>query len=246
MPTFQGATIQKAIDAGLEALAVPREQVSVDVIQEGKKGWLGLGKKQAIVNLKILPPKPVQPVETETKPKRHLPRPHLPALPPREHDDEPKRDDQTGIAMVQSYLEDITNALGVPTTITSERHGDTVWFALETDKEAFLIGKHGKIINAIQFLAQTEFNHYGKSKWTIMLNVGDYRERRTAAVKRVAEKSAREVVATGAAVYLDPMPSFERKAIHATLTENSYVETHSEGVEPRRYVVITPAGHRGL
>ncbi len=115
---------------------------------------------------------------------------------------------------------------------------------LNTDaKEAQLIGKHGKIINAIQYLAQTEFNRYGKAKWTIMVNVGDYRERRDAAVKRLAQKTARDVVATGAAVYLDPMPAFERKAIHSALSDNAYVETHSEGVDPRRYVVITPARH---
>ncbi|OAU92268.1 RNA-binding protein, partial [Lacticaseibacillus rhamnosus] len=51
---------------------------------------------------------------------------------------------------------------------------------------------------------------------------------------------AREVLATGKAIYLDPMPSFERKAIHTTLADNQYVDTHSEGVDPRRYVVVTP------
>ena len=119
-----------------------------------------------------------------------------------------------------------------------------MWYQIATDKEALLIGKHGKIINAIQYLAQTEFNHYGKAKWTIMLNVGDYRERRDAAVRRLAEKSAREVIARGTSVYLDPMPAFERKAIHATLADNAYVTTHSEGNDPRRYVVITPQARR--
>lgn len=240
MPTFQGATIQKAIDAGLKAMKQERAAVSVEVVQEGKKGVLGIGKKPAIVNLQINP-EPSPTPKPEPKPKTHhrppLPKPKLPEVLRR---DQPVRDDQTAIALVQSYLEDITTQLQISTTIDSERRGDTVWYAMTTPKDALLIGKHGKIINAIQYLAQTEFNHYGKSKWTIMLNVGDYRERRDAAVRRLAEKSAREVIARGTAIYLDPMPSFERKAIHQTLADNEYVDTHSEGLDPRRYVVITP------
>ncbi|WP_461214684.1 RNA-binding cell elongation regulator Jag/EloR [Lacticaseibacillus sp. GG6-2] len=235
MPTFQGTTIQKAIDLGLQTLGVAREAVSVDVIQEGKKGLFGLGKKAAIVNLKLLAPEPEPEPAPKPAPKHHHHPQHHPAAGSLH-----KRDDQTAIALVQSYLEDIVRELGITATIDSTRHGDKVWFAINTDKEAQLIGKHGKIINAIQYLAQTEFNRYGKSKWTIMLNVGDYRERRDSAVRRLAGKTAREVIARGTAVYLDPMPSFERKAIHAELVDNDYVETHSEGIDPRRYVVITP------
>ncbi|WP_125709958.1 RNA-binding cell elongation regulator Jag/EloR [Lacticaseibacillus porcinae] len=236
MPTFQGTTIQKAIDQGLQSLGVARDAVSVDVIQEGKKGLFGLGKKAAIVNLKPLVIAPEPKPAPKPKPAHHVHLPHAAS-------DKRQRDDQTAIALVQSYLEDIIRQLQITATIDSQRKGDKVWFDVVTDKEAQLIGKHGKIINAIQYLAQTEFNRYGKAKWTIMVNVGDYRERRDAAVKRLAQKTARDVVATGAAVYLDPMPAFERKAIHSALSDNAYVETHSEGVDPRRYVVITPARH---
>ncbi|MFD1430419.1 RNA-binding cell elongation regulator Jag/EloR [Lacticaseibacillus mingshuiensis] len=244
MPTFQGATIQQAIETGLASLKVTRQQVNVDVIQEGKKGLFGLGKKEAIVNLKLIE---TAPVEDDSKPahsplgklrekaSEHLTERRI----EKQQDKAPRRDDQTAIALVQSYLEDIIRALDIDASITSNRQHDQVWYQIKTPKEALLIGKHGKIINAIQYLAQTEFNHYGKSKWTVMLNVGDYRERRDTAVRRLAEKSAREVIATGTAVYLDPMPSFERKAIHATLADNTYVETHSEGTDPRRYVVVT-------
>ncbi|WP_225049306.1 RNA-binding cell elongation regulator Jag/EloR [Lacticaseibacillus kribbianus] len=255
MPTFQGATIQKAIDAGLVTLGVAREQVAVEVVQEGKHGLFGLGKQQAIVNLSVLDADTTTPAAGApgaqpspapvAAPTSSVPKPVQKALEHLPHPAGPRRDDQTAVALVQSYLEDITRELGLAATITSERRGDQVWFDLNTEREALLIGKHGKIINAIQYLAQTEFNHYGKSKWTVMLNVGDYRERRDAAVRRLAEKSAREVIARGASVYLDPMPSFERKAIHATLADSPYVDTHSEGTDPRRYIVITPKG-RGL
>ena len=73
-----------------------------------------------------------------------------------------------------------------------------------------------------------------------MLDVASYRERRLETLTRLAENMAREVVATGKPVYLDPMPSFERKQIHNVLAENDYVMTYSAGTEPKRAVVITP------
>ncbi|MEK0411416.1 Jag N-terminal domain-containing protein, partial [Limosilactobacillus reuteri] len=56
MPTFQGSTIQKAIETGLKQLGLPRDAVSVEVVQENKNGFLGLMRKPAIVNLKPLEP----------------------------------------------------------------------------------------------------------------------------------------------------------------------------------------------
>ena len=235
MPTFQGATIQEAIDEGLAALSLTREQVSIEVLQEGKHGLFGLGKKPAVVNLtpKAIPADDVVATTTTETEVASVVAPAAVEQP------KSKRDDQTAIAMVHSYLEDICAALDLhDTTIESTRRGDTLWIALHTDREAFLIGKHGKIINALQYLVQTVFNHYGKSQWTVMLNVGDYRERRQQAVTRLAERSAREVLATGKPVYLDPMPAFERKAIHHALADHAYAKTRSVGVDPKRYVVI--------
>ena len=63
MPTFQGSTIQRAIEAGLKQLGLPRDAVSVQVVQENKNGFLGFMRKPAIVNLKPLEP-PADPAPT--------------------------------------------------------------------------------------------------------------------------------------------------------------------------------------
>ena len=89
MPTFQGTTMQKAIDAGLLALGVARDQVTVDVIQEGKRGLLGFGKQVAIVNLNVIAPATPEPAPAApvAEPAKH----HLP------HHSNPKRDDKTAL-----------------------------------------------------------------------------------------------------------------------------------------------------
>jgi spoIIIJ-associated protein len=231
--TFQGANIQAAIDQGLAVLKVTRDEVAVEVIEEGKKGFLGFGKKPAVVELKLVAPviseAPTTTAQTVApiKPTAH-PKPAKRV----------KQDEAEAVQAVSTYLSQMTTQIGTPVTIKVQRQHKVLTYHLETDKEGLLIGKHGKTINALQYLAQTYYNHHAKGKQTIILEVGDYRKRRAAILVHLADKAAREVVATGQSVKLDPMPAFERKIIHGHLTENSHVQTHSEGHGDRRYLVI--------
>lgn len=225
MPTFQGKTMQAAIELGLQVMQVPRDAVTIEVVDEGKRGFLGFGRRLATVELtpKVVAPEATAPDEAQTAPETAE-----------------KPDDATALQLVETYLQSVTKAMAIDATVSQSRQSNVVTFTFATDKEALLIGKHGRIINALQELAQTLFNHHGQHKLTLMLDVGDYRERRQDTVKRLAQRSARDVIATGQPVYLDPMPSFERKAIHAALADNPYVHTRSDGHDPYRYVVIVP------
>lgn len=142
-----------------------------------------------------------------------------------------------------AYLKPIIEELGVSAELQPKiinRKFARINF--KTEQEGLLIGKHGLTINALQNLAQIYLNHIGYSRLSIQLDTADYRHRRTEILKKLAEKTAREAVATGQPVYLDPMPSFERKVIHNQLEDNLYVNTFSSGREPYRAVVIEPQG----
>ena len=84
-------------------------------------------------------------------------------------------------------------------------------------------------------------NYHGASKTIVILDTANYRQRRQKALHTLAERSVTEVVATGQAVFLDPMPARERKQIHKELENNRHVRTYSHGREPYRSVVIAPA-----
>lgn len=75
---------------------------------------------------------------------------------------------------------------------------------------------------------------------SVVVNVGDYRERREATLGRMAKQAARKALDTQQPVFLEPMPAFERKMIHGILSANKRIETHSEGEEPHRYLVVSP------
>ena len=74
----------------------------------------------------------------------------------------------------------------------------------------------------------------------VILDTANYRQRREESLRQLAERSVMEVVSTGQAVFLDPMPARERKQLHQELQENDHVKTYSHGREPYRSVVIAP------
>lgn len=249
MTIFEGKTIEKAIASGLLQLGVDQDAVRVDVISEGKRGFLGFGAQPARVELTlkaaVTAAAKASGGDTETFMDNVAAvgsgdATAAPAQAAAKRDARPARDNDAGIAAVQNYLETTIAALGINVSVKARKERGGVVFDMEADKDALLIGKHGKTINALQFLAQTLFNHRGRSKWTITLNVGDYRERRQRALLNLAQRSVREVVASGKPVYLDPMPSFERKILHKELADNEFVTTRSEGTDPRRFVVVVP------
>jgi spoIIIJ-associated protein len=140
------------------------------------------------------------------------------------------------------YLERITKELGSQANVRVEHAGATIYFHLDSEKQGLLIGKHGKTLNALQYLSQIFVHRLFNGKVTIIVDVGDYRLKRKEVLSRLAKKTAERVKETGQPVFLEPMPSFERKQIHYTLTSDPYIKTYSEGDDPFRYLVVEHSG----
>lgn len=101
-----------------------------------------------------------------------------------------------------------------------------------------LIGYHGEALEAIQYvLSNYIYNKTGRN-YRILLDIENYRQKRADSLKGMATSLAQKVVETKRSFKLEPMNSFERKTIHSHLQEMENVATHSEGVEPHRYLVI--------
>ncbi|WP_125573843.1 RNA-binding cell elongation regulator Jag/EloR [Levilactobacillus huananensis] len=257
MTIFTGKTEEAAIQAGLTALNCRLDQVTTRVVTTPRKGWLGIGQRDAMVDVALKPVAPsvtstakkqvvvpVQPMMPATKPSAAVADTPEAAYPVQSETTPEERRErrEAAIEAVQDYLAAIVDQLGIDATLDVESTARRqVKLAFTTEKEGLLIGKHGRTINALQSLAQLFLNHHGAAHVMVELDVAGYRERRAATLNRLAESTAREVVATGKPIYLDPMPAFERKQIHAVLAKNHYVTTYSAGREPHRAVVIEPA-----
>ncbi|HAB0008078.1 TPA_asm: protein jag [Listeria monocytogenes] len=147
---------------------------------------------------------------------------------------------EDGIQVAIDYLLEVATKMGAVITIDVEEVGKDVKLQIKGDSLGMLIGKHGQTLNALQYLTQLIANKTTSQYKNIIVNVGDYRERRHETLVILANKMADKALKTKRAVHLEPMPSFERKIIHAILSENEQIETHSEGRDPYRYIVIKP------
>ncbi|MBL1225473.1 RNA-binding cell elongation regulator Jag/EloR [Enterococcus sp. BWR-S5] len=253
MPVYEGNTTEEAIANGLRALQLKKDAVEITILSEAKKGFLGFGKKAAQVSIEPTVSEQVseaveETVEAVTATEEEVAMKEAveqtvdvsPSSTAEQRKVLENLTDEEAITELALYLTNISKELNAPAMVRLERTADNMIFHLDTDKPGILIGKHGKVLNAMQYLAQVFIHRAASNKLSVVVNVGDYREKRQAILKRLAERTAEKVKRTGQPVFLEPMPAFERKQIHFTLSKDDYIKTHSEGDEPYRYLVVEP------
>jgi spoIIIJ-associated protein len=111
---------------------------------------------------------------------------------------------------------------------------------LDGDNVGLFIGRHGQTIDAVQHLAQRIVFPEGPSPVRVVIDANGYRQRRAEALRGEADDAADQAISTGRSVELDPLPASERRVVHEYLRERDDVETHSEGDEPDRHLVVSP------
>jgi spoIIIJ-associated protein len=202
----------------LERLApgIDRDAVRFQVVSEGERGLLGVGYAPARV------------VATAD-------RPAAPAAtaPVEAAEGEP--------AVARELLERVVTALGVDARVELAESDDEVVATVTGGDLGVLIGRHGQMIDALQYLANAiAHRSVGEERRRIVVDAAGYRARRSATLETLARRSAEQASATGRRVELEPMSAVERRIVHEALKDDPEVETASEGVEPNRYVVVLP------
>ncbi|UPQ86383.1 Jag N-terminal domain-containing protein [Ignavigranum ruoffiae] len=300
--TINAETVDEAIAKGLADLGIVREEAEIRVINEGKKGFLGFGRQDAVVvisrknnqSLSELTDALEAEMEAKKAPNSAITQPNQSEStdviennesyssenekqvdestlskeevnPQVEEDfeeneamsdqdietsssfkDKNEADDKetTGPDLhkashiVANFLIDVIEEYGANADIEVEQNNNQVIFNIDTDKSGLIIGRHGKIINSLQVLAQTLLHHHYRHRTNVTLNVGDYRDRRANILEQMAKRTADEVLKTKQPVILDSLPAYERKQIHAHLSKIDHIQTHSEGKDPNRYLVV--------
>jgi spoIIIJ-associated protein len=143
---------------------------------------------------------------------------------------------------LEELLEEVVDGLGLDAEIEVDEQDGVLTGRVEGEDVGLFIGRHGQTIDAVQHLAQRIVFPEGPSSTRIVIDANGYRQRRAEALRGEADDAADEAVRSGKPVDLDPLPPFERRIVHEYLRDRGDVETHSEGNEPERYLVITPLG----
>lgn len=140
----------------------------------------------------------------------------------------------------KQFLTDVCKQMDVEVNIESTIDGKYVYFQLNSDKTGLLIGKRGQTLNALQILTQVVLNRFSEEFMNVILNAENYREKREETLVLLANRLANKVIKEKKEISLEPMPSFERKIIHAALADNEKIKTYSVGTDPHRHLVISP------
>lgn len=174
---------------------------------------------------KPLPPKePVKPIE----------KPVVTMIP----DDQVVADSAAGKA--QAFLKELTHLMGVEVDVAVGNDQDgNVFVQMTGDTLGILIGRRGETLDALQYLTSLKVNRGQEGYTRVTLDTENYRAKREETLIRLANRMANHAVKTGRKVSIEPMNPYERRIIHSALQANEAVDTHSEGEEPNRHVVIT-------
>jgi spoIIIJ-associated protein len=144
-------------------------------------------------------------------------------------------------AHVRDLVERIASALGAGSRVDIREDADGIHVECVGGDPGVLIGRHGQTIDAIQYVVNAIVSRRQGERVDVTVDAAGYRERRRETLERLAMRAAERAVSTGEPVELEPMTAVERKIVHVRLQELDGVETSSEGSEPNRFVVVSPA-----
>jgi spoIIIJ-associated protein len=138
------------------------------------------------------------------------------------------------------YLEELLDIADLDGDIDMDVEGDRASVSIVGAELSQLVGRNGEVLEALQELTRLAVYRETGERSRLMLDISEYRARKRTELEKLAADTVAEVKESGEAVELDPMTPFERKVVHDAVAAAG-LTSESEGVEPRRYVVVLPA-----
>lgn len=142
------------------------------------------------------------------------------------------------IAEIKDYLKEVVEGLGLQVNFETSKENDTYYITMHSNNNSALIGKNGKTLSALETLVKNKVNIEWGFYPKVVLDIENYKEKRIAALERMAVKIAKEVRETKVDAALENMNSYERRIIHKKLANFKGVSTESVGTEPERHIII--------
>ena len=250
-----GKTEEEAIRAALSQLGLERDDVSVEILERSKSGFLGIGSSPAKVRVsyeldvaeepevpqaKPAEKKPVEKKPVEKKPVEKKPegkpepapekQPEQPAAPVSETEDADR---------IRAFLTGLLEHMDCRAQVkVYEEEKNRYKVILEGQRLGALIGRRGETLDAIQQLTNYAVNSGRDKRVRIHVDPDNYRAKREQSLESLANKVAGKVLKYRRSVTLEPMNAYERHVIHAALQDKEGVTTYSIGTEPNRRVVV--------
>lgn len=264
-----GPTVEEAVSVAVEELGIRREDAEVEILQDPKAGFLGLGSQDAVVKVSEKPPRKGKGKKRRRRPRAktekkedRAPRPQKQAANPerRQRDDRRKggrsnngrrKREETAVTapdvsieeqagMAKEFLEGLLDAFGLEGQVVARVEDEILFLDVTGGQTEALVGPKGSILQAIHELTRTVIQRRTYRAPRMRLDIAGYTERRRAALKIFAGQVAEKVMEGGGEIMLEPMNPADRKVLHDAVAEIEGVRSFSEGTDPHRSVVIAP------
>ena len=220
---FEGKTTNEAIEKGLKELKVSKNKVDIVVLENEEKRSFFSILEPRVVKVQIKLKDDVETFEKSPNTSR----------------------EKTIISFdeieknLDAFLKKFIGSLPKNDfTYKMDYDGKYLKIDINGENAGYLIGYRGEVLNSLQDIISNIVNKNSEDKIRVVLNIGNYREKRTKDLEILADKIAKSVLNTKKSITLEPMSAFERKVIHTKLQEYDELDTHSIGEEPNRKVVI--------
>jgi spoIIIJ-associated protein len=226
-------SVEEAVEKGLNDLGLTRDDVEVEILDEGKRGLFGLNTRQARIALKIKA-SPAAPVKAQKEP----------AVKAEPKAETSVADEAEEVSIARETINIILEKMNVDAVVkvrlgdSEENRVQPVLVDIEGNDLSFLIGRKAETINSLQYITSLIVSREVGRWIPLQIDVQHYRQRREEEVRKLARRIAEQVVSTGRKQILEPMPPNERRIVHLELRDNPNVETESTGEEPRRKVTV--------
>jgi spoIIIJ-associated protein len=207
-------SVEEAVEAALAELGISEQEARIEVLQEPRGGFLGVGSQEALVRVSV------RSTEVEAE------------------DLEEQAD------AVADFVDELLARMDIDAAAEPVTHGSHMYVDVVGDDEddmALLIGRHGQTLEAIQELTRLAVGRRLDERIRVIVDVEDYRKRREDRLVQKATEIAKRVARSGREEELEPMNPYERKLVHDAVAAVAGVESSSRGEEPNRFVVVRKA-----
>ncbi|MCJ7519376.1 MAG: Jag N-terminal domain-containing protein [Anaerolineaceae bacterium] len=227
-------TVDEAVEKGLDQLGLPKDAVTIEILDEGQGGFLGIGARQVRVRL-MLKDHPDDKVEVKSDPVEDI------------DDGSEVFEDDLDEAKVRAgrIVKALLMSMQINATVASrimdpedDKDNPMVLVEVTGNDLSILIGRKAETLNSLQYITSLILNQQLGNWMPLLIDVQGYRFRRERQLRQLARRLADQVVATGRKQVLEPMPANERRLIHLELRYHPFVTTESNGEEPNRKTTI--------
>ena len=231
-------SVEEAILKGAKEWGLPPESFDVEVLDEGTKGLLGFGVRQARVRMTIRSSSDTGRADIKSEETVRQ---------ASEMQSSVEGSDEEALQITQDTVSELLQRMGIEARIEA-RWGEAdapgkirpLFLDIHGDDLSILIGRRGETLTALQYITRLIVGKELKRPVAVLIDIEGYRARREQQIRRLAQQMAKQAIETSQTMSLEPMPAYERRIVHIELRDNPDVDTVSVGERDQRKVTIIP------